>query len=83
MCGKGEDPVKEKHGLSQYRLNNAKNYSQIFVETTINIEMMFQLSLQGVVDEELAEGYIKRNIESLDRDWKYFKSYIEQRDDMR
>lgn len=72
-----------KHGLSQYRLNHAKSYAQNFLETVNKIEMMFQMSEQGLVDNDVAEGFISRNIKELDRNWEYFKGYIELRDDMR
>lgn len=75
--------MKEKHGLSQYRLNYAKDYAKSFLETVNKIELMFQMSEEDIVDEEIAEKYIARNIKELDSDWEYFKSYIEQRDDMR
>lgn len=75
--------MKEKHGLSQYRLNYAKSYAQGFLETVSRVEMMFQMSEQNVIDEEVAEIYIKRMIKDINRDWEYFKSYIEQREDMR
>jgi hypothetical protein len=75
--------VKAKHGLSQYRLNHAKSQAQIILEAVNKIEMVFQMSEQGHIDENLAENYIARNIEELDRNWEYFKGYIEQRDDMR
>lgn len=75
--------MKGKHGLTQYRLNYAKSYAQNFLETVSKVEMMFQLSEQGMVSEEIAENYISSNVKELDRNWEYFKGYIEQRDDMR
>lgn len=75
--------MKSKHGLSQYRLNHAKGQAQVILEAVYKIEMMFQMSEQGHIDEELAENYISRNIKELDRNWEYFKGYIEQREDMR
>lgn len=44
---------------------------------------MYQLSLQKLVDPEIAEPYIARNVKEIDRDWEHFKSYIEQREYMR
>lgn len=70
--------MREKHGLSQYRLNHAKSYAQNFLELVNKVELMFQMSQEGLVTEEAAEQFIKRNIDSLDRDWEYFKSYIAQ-----
>jgi len=75
--------MRVKHGLSQYRLNHAKSYVQGFLETVNKIEMMFQMSEQGLIDEEIAERYISSNIVELDRNWEYFKEYINQREDMR
>lgn len=75
--------MESKHGLSQFRLNYAKGYAKEFYEAVCKIEMMYQLSTQGLVDESLAESYIKRNTDDLDKQWEYFKGYIEQREDMR
>ena len=66
--------------MTQYRLNYAKSYAQSFVEAVNKIEMMFQLSDQGMVDEEAAESYISSNIKEIEDNWEYFKSYIEQRE---
>jgi len=74
--------MSEKHGTNQYRLNHAKSYAQSFVEDVNNIEFMWQLSKQGHVDAELADRYIKRTIEELDRDWERFKAFISYREDM-
>lgn len=43
---------------------------------------MYQMSMQGHVDNELADNYIKRNVDELDRSWEYLKGYIEIREDM-
>jgi NRPS condensation-like uncharacterized protein len=75
--------MEKKHGLSQYRLNHAKGYAQGILETVNKIEMMYQMSLQGLVSDEFAESYISRNIKELNHNWEYFKGYIEQREDMR
>lgn len=75
--------MKGKHGLSQFRLNYAKGCAQNFLEIVNKIEMMYQMSDQGLVDEEIAERYITTNINDLDQNWKYFRGYMEQRDDMR
>lgn len=75
--------MKSKHGLSQYRLNYAKGYAQSFLETVHKIEVMFQLSEEGAIESDIAERYISGNIAELDRNWDYFKGYIEQREDMR
>ncbi|MCP1184987.1 hypothetical protein [Paenibacillus sp. 1781tsa1] len=75
--------MKGKHGLNQYRLNHAKGYAQNFLEMVSKIEIMFQMSDQGLVEDGVAERYISNNINELDRNWEYFKGYIEQREDMR
>lgn len=75
--------MEDKHGLSQYRLNRAKSYTQGFVEAVNKIELMFQMSKQGMADEKAAEIYISYNIKELERNWDNLKRYIEQRDDMR
>ncbi|ARB37299.1 hypothetical protein JS609_02014 [Bacillus subtilis] len=69
--------------MSQYRLNRAKSYAQSFLETVSKIEFMYQLSLQKLVDPDITETYIARNIKEIDREWEDFKSYIEQQEDMR
>ncbi|MGD2352277.1 hypothetical protein ACP8H2_11195 [Bacillus subtilis] len=68
--------------MSQYRLNRAKSYAQSFLETVSKI-FMYQLSLQKLVDPDITETYIARNIKEIDREWEDFKSYIEQQEDMR
>ncbi|MGM9986386.1 MAG: hypothetical protein ACI35O_04065 [Bacillaceae bacterium] len=73
--------MKDKHGLNQYRLNYAKGYAQGFLEMVNKIELMYQLSEQGLIDEDKTENYISNNLKELDRNWEYFKSYIEQRKD--
>jgi hypothetical protein len=75
--------MKTKHGLSQYRLNHAKDYAKLFLENINKIELMFNMSIEGLVDENIAESYISGNIEQLDQGWEEFKSYIKQREDMR
>ncbi|TXF72872.1 hypothetical protein FUA19_06365 [Bacillus subtilis] len=75
--------MEPKHGLSQYRLNSAKSCARSFLETVTKIELMYQLSLQKLVDPDIAETYIARNVKEIDREWEHFKSYIEQREDMR
>lgn len=74
--------MKSKHGTSQYRLNYAKGYAQSFLEDVQNIELMWQLSDQGHIDDKLADGYIRNKIEKINDDWEYFKSYLEYREDM-
>ncbi|MCY8810630.1 hypothetical protein P8907_20635 [Bacillus atrophaeus] len=50
--------MESKHGMSQYRLNSAKSCARSFLETVTKIELMYQLSLQKLVDPEIAESYI-------------------------
>jgi len=75
--------MKQKHGLNQYRLNHAKDYAKLFVEKTNKIELMYHMSTEGLVDETIAENFISGHIKELDREWEEFKSYINQREDMR
>ncbi|MDR0123119.1 hypothetical protein RFW13_16970 [Bacillus pumilus] len=75
--------METKHGLSQGRLNVAKDYTRIFAENINKIELMYHLSVNGMVDGEKAENFIARNIKEIERDWERFKTSIEQRDDMR
>lgn len=72
-----------KHGLSQGRLNTAKDYTRSFLERINKIDLMYQLSVNKMVDGEKAENFIAGNIKGIERDWEWFKSYIKQRDDMR
>ncbi|UTL74843.1 hypothetical protein [Bacillus halotolerans] len=74
---------KSKHGLNQYRLNQARSYARSFSETVARIEFMYQLSVEKIVDTVIAESFITGNIKELDRDWEEFKQYIKQREDMR
>lgn len=75
--------MNHKHGTSQYRLNYAKSHAALLVENTQRIEMMWQLSDQKLVDEEIAENYIKALIDETIRNFEYYKSYIEYREDMK
>ncbi|MCA1214755.1 hypothetical protein LC728_10195 [Bacillus amyloliquefaciens] len=75
--------METKHGLSQGRLNAAKDYTRGFVERINKIELMYQLSVNKMVDGEKAENFISGNIKEIERDWECFKSYIAQRGDMR
>lgn len=75
--------METKHGLSQGRLNSAKDYTRIFLESVNRIELMYQLSVNKRVDGKEAENFIARHIKEIERDWERFKTYIEQRDDMR
>lgn len=75
--------METKHGLSQGRLNSAKDYTRIFLENVNRIELMYQLSVNKKVDGKEAEYFIARHIKEIERDWERFKTYIEQRDDMR
>jgi hypothetical protein len=70
-----------KHGLSQGRINRAKDYARMMADRMVQIDLMFRASVEGVIDEEKANNFITANIKEYDRDLEYFKSYIEQRDD--
>ncbi|PAD70615.1 hypothetical protein CHH83_02095 [Bacillus sp. 7586-K] len=75
--------MNRKHGTSQYRLNYAKSHAQAFVENVQRIEFMWQLSDQGHIDEKVADSYIRRMIDETVRNWEYFHSYLEYREDMK
>ncbi|MHC9080459.1 hypothetical protein [Bacillus altitudinis] len=74
---------KAKHGLSQYRLNQAKNYMKSFSDKIAKIEFMYQLSVEEGIDSEIAENYISSSIKAIETEWEEFRGYIKQRDDMR
>ncbi|WP_144459160.1 hypothetical protein [Bacillus pumilus] len=75
--------METKHGFSQGRLNSAKDFTRSFLERLNKIELMYQLSVNKMVDGEKAENFIAGNIKDIERDWECFMSYIKQRDDMR
>ena len=74
--------MKRMHGTSQYRLNALKSHAQVFVENAQRIEMMWQMSDQGLVDKELANNYIKMMIDETTRNLEYFQGYLTYREDM-
>lgn len=74
---------KHKHGLNRYRINHAKDYAKMFHEKMIQIDLMFRMSVEGLIDEKIAENFISANIEELDSELEEFKGYIKQREDMR
>jgi len=75
--------LKTKHGLSQYRINHAKDYAKYIIEGVSKIEILFHLSQEGHMDEEIAEKGIKYWGKEIERSTKELLGYIEQRDDMR
>ncbi|MEK4705828.1 hypothetical protein [Bacillus sp. FSL H8-0512] len=75
--------METKHGLSQGRLNTAKDFTRSFLERLNKIELMYQLSVNKMLDGEKAENFIAGNIKEIERDLECFMSYIKQRDDMR
>jgi len=75
--------MKNKHGLNQYRINHAKDYAKMFAEKIVQIELMFQLSVKDQVDEDVAEKFISSSIDELDEEFRLFKSYIDQRSDLK
>lgn len=74
--------MKKKHGTTQYRLNSAKDYANLLVEDVHNVELMWQLSDKGVVEEKQADDYIRRVLDDLEGKIESFKSYILYREDM-
>lgn len=75
--------MREKHGLNQYRLNYAKNHATYVAEMVAKVELLFQLSQEGHIDEEKAENGIHNLTKEIQQTTKYLLGYIEQRDDMR
>ncbi|MFJ8247368.1 hypothetical protein [Peribacillus asahii] len=73
----------EKHGLSQYRINHARDYAKYLLETVAKVELLFHLSQEGHLEEEKAENGIVNSIKEIERSTKELLGYIEQREDMR
>lgn len=72
-----------KHGLSQYRINHAKDYAKYILESVAKVELLFQLSQQGHIEEIKAENGITNVIKEIERSTKELLGYIERREDMR
>ncbi|MDA2437854.1 hypothetical protein PDN50_11745 [Bacillus cereus] len=51
--------MKEKHGLSQYRINHARDHARYIAESVAKIEILFHLSQESHIDEEKAENGIQ------------------------
>ncbi|MED1535455.1 hypothetical protein [Bacillus pseudomycoides] len=75
--------MKVKHGLSQYRLNYAKNHATYIAEMVAKVELLFHLSQEGHIDEEKAENGIHNLTKEIKQTAEYLLGYIEQREDMR
>lgn len=75
--------MKEKHGLSQYRINHARDYAKYILESVAKTELLFHLSSEGFIEEEKAENGIANLGKEIERSVKELLVYIEQRDDMR
>ncbi|HDR7066937.1 TPA: hypothetical protein QCW42_004043 [Bacillus cereus] len=75
--------MKYKHGLSQYRINHARDYARYIAECVAKIELLFHLSEEGHIEEEKAENGIANLNEEIERSTKQLLGYVEQRDDMR
>ncbi|MDZ5608592.1 hypothetical protein U2I54_16195 [Bacillus pseudomycoides] len=75
--------MKNKHGLSQYRINHAKDHAVNVADKIAKVEMLFHLSQTGHIEEEKAENGISYLIEEIEDSTKYLLEYIRQRDDMR
>jgi len=75
--------MNAKHGLSQYRINHARDYAKYILESVAKTELLFQLSQQGHIDEVKAENGITNAIKEIDRSTKELLGYLEQREDMR
>jgi formamidopyrimidine-DNA glycosylase len=75
--------MKEKHGLSQYRINHARDYAKYILESVAKVELLFHLSQEGHIEEQKAENGIANTVKEIERSTKELLVYIEQRDDMR
>ncbi|MDA2701375.1 MULTISPECIES: hypothetical protein [Bacillus] len=75
--------MKEKHGLSQYRINHARDHARYIAESVAKIEILFHLSQESHIDEEKAENGIQYLTKEIERSTKDLIGYVEQRDDMR
>lgn len=50
--------VTKKHGTTQGRLNTAREYANSFVEDVNQMSLIWNLSVNGRVEEAVAENYI-------------------------
>lgn len=67
----------KKFGLSKSRLNYAKDHSKKILETVEQIEMMYNLSVDGHIDENTAKNFIERHLRQLDKYIQYLRQYME------
>ncbi|PEN97752.1 hypothetical protein CN553_11910 [Bacillus cereus] len=75
--------MREKHGLSQYRINHARDYARYIAECVAKIELLFHLSQEGHIEEGKAENGISNLNKEIERSTEQLLGYVEQRDDMR
>ncbi|ALS22232.1 hypothetical protein [Paenibacillus naphthalenovorans] len=72
-----------KHGISQYRINHARDYAKYILESVAKVELLFHLSQEGHIDEVKADNGIKSITKEIERSTKELLGYLELRDDMR
>lgn len=72
-----------KHGLSQGRINYAKDHARLLVDNVAKVEMLFHLSKDGHIDEEKAENGIHYLTKEIEDSSRYLLEYIRPRKDMK
>lgn len=75
--------MRAKHGLSQYRINCARDYARSIAETVAKINMLFYLSDVGHIEEEKAEIGIQNLTDVIKQDTEELLGYVKQRDEDR
>ncbi|GMX64463.1 hypothetical protein Elgi_37320 [Paenibacillus elgii] len=75
--------MNAKHGLNQYRINHARDHAKYILESIAKVELLFQLSQQGHIEEIKAENGIANITKEIERSTKELLGYIERREDMR
>lgn len=65
-----------KHGTTRTRMNDAKGMAHYLVEQTKEIETIWLLSEQGVIDEEEADARIRGLSEEMETFTSTFLSHI-------
>ena len=73
---------KYKHGTGQYRLNYAKQAAAGILENVNRIETIWQLSRNGILNEEDADAMIRNSIEETEMVWETLNGYLKYREDL-
>ncbi|MFJ8528517.1 hypothetical protein [Bacillus sp. NPDC094106] len=74
--------MDEKHGLSQERINLAKEYAQRISEMVAKVDMLFYLSDVGHIEEKKAELGIKNLTDVIKQDTEKLLANIEKHNDV-